>query len=257
MRSRAERSENPFSSKHFGPRTPAITAPPGYTRPGTPMSPSNPVPRGAGIPTRRKPIRRLVQPGSTFGGTPISLPNRPIFAPSLQPTLSQQCDGIPPLPTPPTKQNPAKRTQMAATASHQRRTAIRRLRPRGKARRKQEKIRAKPCIECGSGPRGKSRGCCKLMHGITAAGGYQTNPIYVTDGLSIPYARSGERSKSIRSLAPSARKHFSISAGPRRGFFCAAGSQPRRCMTTILVSVISWTAYLGPSLPKPLSLRPP
>ena len=30
-----------------------------------------------------------------------------------------------------------------------------------------------------------------------------------------------------------------------------------RWKTAILVSVISWTAYLGPSLPMPLSLRPP
>ncbi len=51
----------------------------------------------------------------------------------------------------------------------------------------------------------------------------------------------------LRAAAPGGKDESSRSPG------CYSG----RWKTAILVSVISWTAYLGPSLPMPLSFRPP
>ena len=155
--SRAEENENPFRSKHFGPHTPASMAPPGYTRPGAlcPCVSVHPCPlptQSCVVPASPLAASRLGD-GFSPAQLPQALPSRcqtnPISAPSPQPASSQQRWRISRPSTPPTKQNTAKRTQMAATASHQWLSingvpAIHRFRPRGKARKQQTKIRAKP-----------------------------------------------------------------------------------------------------------------
>ena len=123
-------------------------------------------------------------PAQPSAAPPSRCQTNPISAPSPQPASSQQRRRISPLSTPPTKQNTAKRTQMAATPSHQWLSingvpAIHRFRPEGrpeKNKRKSGQNRAKPGIGCGAGPRGKSRRCCKLMHGIAAAGKLPNEP---------------------------------------------------------------------------------
>ena len=74
-RSRSKQNENLLRSNHFGLCTPASIGPPGYTRSVSPVTPSNPVLRGANVGARRKPTRRLLHPGSAPADTPLPLPN--------------------------------------------------------------------------------------------------------------------------------------------------------------------------------------
>ena len=86
----------------------------------------------------------------------------------------------------------------------------------------------------------------------------------MTFGEAGKHRHLGSPSRLSRNLRAVYARGVSLRLGSEGPKFPATGQDElglsrnqARCMTTILVSVISWTAYFGPSLPNPLSFRPP
>ncbi len=73
-------------------------------------------------------------------------------------------------------------------------------------------------------------------------------------GLQAP---PGRRADAFRARRHAKRFLRAPAPGAEDGSSAFSRRYSGRWKTAILVSVISWTAYLGPSLPMPLSLRPP
>ena len=102
------------------------------------------------------------------------------------------------------------------------------------------------------------------MRSPSVQGARRSAPRFLNNaGVLEPYIEHGEQAQRSHGTLIAcfdrqvARKADQKQAPPPKSPMLRGGYTYRRCMTTILVSVISSTAYLGPSLPKPLSFSPP